>query len=227
MPYESTISFTLDTICPWTYLAKRRLDHALHQYREANPSSQCTFTIRYMPFQLYPEASQEGEDKYAWYKKSKYGDSDEKMKMYTTLMSAYGVSSGIDFKFGGTVANTLHAHRLIQHFQETKGPDVADKIVNSLYSSYFENEKHPSSTETLLKAATDAGISDEEAKNFIEDESEGMMEVKMLIREQAGNGVDAVPYIVFEGRKRDLTLQGAKEVDEYVRVLEIIAKESS
>jgi predicted DsbA family dithiol-disulfide isomerase len=42
-----------------------------------------------------------------------------------------------------------------------------------------------------------------------------MMEVKMAIREQTRNGVDAVPYIVFEGRKRDLTLQGAKEVDEY------------
>lgn len=31
------------------------------------------------------------------------------MKMYMTLMSAYGTSSGIDFKFGGTVANTTDA----------------------------------------------------------------------------------------------------------------------
>lgn len=27
--------------------------------------------------------------------------------MYVTLMSAYGQSAGIDFKFGGTVANTM------------------------------------------------------------------------------------------------------------------------
>jgi predicted DsbA family dithiol-disulfide isomerase len=52
------------------------------------------------------------------------------MKMYITLMSAYGVSCGIDFKFGGTVANTLDAHRLIQHFQEEKGEEAADKIVS-------------------------------------------------------------------------------------------------
>lgn len=180
-----------------------------------------------MPYQLYPEASQEGEDKFAWYKKSRYGDSDEKMKMYTTLMSAYGTSCAIDFKFGGMVANTLQAHRLIQHYQETMGPNTADRIVDSLYSSYFENEQHPSSRETLLKAATDAGVAEEEAKAFVDDEDEGMMEVKMLIREQAADGIDAVPYIVFEGKKRDLTLQGAKEVDEYTRVLEIIAKESS
>ena len=52
------------------------------------------------------------------------------MRMYTTLMSAYGVSAGIDYKFGGKVANTLEAHRVIQHFQEEKGPVAADKIIN-------------------------------------------------------------------------------------------------
>lgn len=57
------------------------------------------------------------------------------MKMYTTLMSAYGMSAGIDFKFGGTVANTLDAHRLIQYFQEEKGPEAADKIVNCEFFS--------------------------------------------------------------------------------------------
>jgi len=48
----------------------------------------------------------------------------------------------------------------------------------------------------------------------------------MLIREQAGNGIDAVPYIVIEGKRRDFTLQGAKEVPEYVKALEQVIKES-
>lgn len=77
-----------------------------------------------------PEATKEGEDKYAWYRKSKYGDSEDKMQMYVTLMSAYGTSAGIDFKFGGKVANTMDAHRVIQHYQEEKGPEAADKIIN-------------------------------------------------------------------------------------------------
>ena len=86
--------------------------------------------MKYLPYQLNPGASEEGEDKYEWYKKSRYGDSEEKMKMYTALMSAYGVSTGIDYKFGGKVANTLQAHRVIQHFQEEKGAEVADRIIN-------------------------------------------------------------------------------------------------
>jgi len=86
--------------------------------------------VKYFPYRLYPEASKEGEDKYEWYKKSKYGDSEEKMHMFTTLMSAYGVTAGIDFRFGGKVANTIDAHRFIQHYQATKGPKAADKLIN-------------------------------------------------------------------------------------------------
>lgn len=180
-----------------------------------------------MPYQLFPEASQEGEDKFAWYKRSKYGDSEEKMNMYIRLMSAYGEGEGIKYKFGGVVANTMHAHRLIQHFQETKGPEVADKIINSLYRQYFEEERHPSDDATLLRAASEAGIDEGEAKTFIEDRDEGLMEVKMLVREQAGNQIDAVPHVVIEGKRRDIHLEGAKEVDEYVSALNKVIKESS
>lgn len=66
------------------------------------------------------------------YKKTKYNDSEEQMKKYTTLMSAYGSDVGIDFKFSGLIANTLDAHRLIQHYQEQMQPETADKIVNCM-----------------------------------------------------------------------------------------------
>jgi len=224
MPYETTITFTLDTICPWTYLAKRRLSKALTQVHESHPDTH--FILRFAPYQLYPNASQEGEDKYAWYKSSRYGDSEEKMNMYTTLMTAYGKDEGIDFKYGGMMANTLQAHRVLHHFQETKGPETANKIVDSLYKQYFEEEKHPSKHETLLAATNEAGIDEKEAKAFIEDEDEDLMDVKMAIREQAGNGVDSVPYIVVEGKRRDFTLIGAKDVNEYVKTLEQCIKES-
>jgi len=225
--YESTIAFTLDTICPWTYLAKKRLDEALRRVRATEASSKVKFTVVYYPYQLYPEATQEGESKYDWYKKSKYGDSEEKMQMYTTLMSAYGASAGISYKYGGTVANTLQAHRVIQFFQEEKGAEVADKLINSLYHQYFEEEKHPSSEETLLEACKQAGIPENEAKKVIEDKDEGLQETKMKIQEQAGNGIDSVPFVVFEGKRRDITIQGANEVEDYVKALEKIVKESS
>ncbi len=169
-------------------------------------------------------------------------------------MSGYGATAGIKFKFGGTVANTMDAHRVIQHFQEEKGPETADKIINckypksdllnmeafwraiwtyhvlftaaALYLSFFENEQNPSSDETLLRATSEAGIPESEAKAFIEDKNDGMLDVKNMVRYQASNGVDSVPTILFDGKRRDITLVGAKEVEEYEKTLSQIVKES-
>jgi predicted DsbA family dithiol-disulfide isomerase len=49
----------------------------------------------------------------------------------------------------------------------------------------------------------------------------------MAIQDQAVNGIDSVPHIMFEGRKRDITIQGANEVEDYVKAMEKIVKESS
>ena len=160
------------------------------------------------------------------YKTTKYNNSEEQMKKYTTLMSAYGIGVGINFKFHGIIANTLSAHRLIQHFQEEMGPETADKIVNSLYKQYFEEEAHPAAPTTLLKAALDGGVERSAAEAFVGDDYEALPETKLLIREQAGNGVDSVPYIVLEGKRRDFTMEGAKEVDEYLKEFEKVVKES-
>ena len=149
------------------------------------------------------------------------------MQKYTQLMAAYGAAEGIDFKFGGSVANTLHAHRVIQHFQEAEGSKVADGVVRSLYRQYFEEERHPSSDETLIRAAEEAGVGEAEARRVVEDRSEGLGETKMLLRDAVSNQVDSVPRIVLEGKRRDIELVGAKSVEEYVAALQKIIKESS
>lgn len=87
MTYDAQITFVLDTICPWyvlhsrrhesllpvrllthgafrTYLGKRRLSRALDIVRKKDTG--VNFSVKYMPYQLYPNASQEGEDKYEW-----------------------------------------------------------------------------------------------------------------------------------------------------------------
>lgn len=35
-----------------------------------------------------------------------------------------------------------------------------------------------------------------------------------------------MPYIVFEGKRRDFTLEGAREVGEYVKAMEGVAREA-
>jgi predicted DsbA family dithiol-disulfide isomerase len=194
--------------------------------RESSDGEEATFTLRVMPYQLYPHSGSEAEDKRAWYMREKHGGSAERQARYEMGMAAMGADVGIKFRFGGTMANTLPAHRIIQHFQEVNGPEMAVSIVDALYKRYFELEENPSSNETLVAACVEAGVDETEAKEVVADRDVGLAEVKNLIREQAMNGIDAVPYVIVEGRRRDLILIGAKEVDEYVKALRIVIKES-
>lgn len=143
-------------------------------------------------------------------------------------MGELGTVEGIEFDFkGGMIANTLHAHRVLQYLQNNESPAQALQALESLYVQYFTQQAHPSSVNTLTKACEVAGLSEQEAKALVEDESEELAETKMAIREQTGDGVDSVPYVVFEGRRRDFTLIGAKTVGEYEKVVGQVAKECS
>ncbi|KAI8942955.1 hypothetical protein NX059_000994 [Plenodomus lindquistii] len=226
MSYDSTITFTLDTICPWTYIAYLRLQKALTSYRASNPSSPVTFTLKLAPYQLYPEFSHTGEDKHDWYQNEKYNGSVEKMHKYSDYMKNLGQAEGVELNFdGGEIANTLHAHRILAYLQAQHSPAHALRALESLYVQYFTQRQHPSSASTLTKACVAAGVSEEEAVRVVADQSEELAETKAAIREQSGNGVDSVPYVVFEGRRRDFTYVGAKDVGEYEKVLRQVEKE--
>ena len=210
-----------------TYLAYLRLTKALDNHRTANPSSPATFTLTLAPYQLYPSASATGEDKHTWYKTAKYDNSEARMQLYCDTMGKLGEAEGVAFDFKtGPIANTLNAHRILQLIQAQHSPAAALRALEVLYKSYFEQGQHPSSPATLTAACLAAGLSKEETDSLVADDSAGLANVKMALREQVGNGVDSVPYVVFEGRKRDFTLIGAKEVAEYEKVLGQVGKES-
>lgn len=225
--YKSTITFTLDTICPWTYIAFTRLTKALAIFQREHPNSSATFELKLAPYQLFPDFSSEGVNKYEWYKNEKYGSSEERMQMYINAMKNLGMEDDLNFDYtSGVIANTLHAHRILQFLQDNHSPQHALSTLSSLYEQYFSQSAHPSSSATLITACMSAGLSLAEAEEIVQDEREWLADTKAAIREQASNGVDSVPYVVFEGRKRDFTLIGAQSVEEYMKVLRQVVKEA-
>jgi predicted DsbA family dithiol-disulfide isomerase len=183
--------------------------------------------LRLAPYQLYPEFSTEGVSRYEWYKAEKYNDSAERMQMYIDYVTTLGKDNGIEFDFKeGAIANTFHAHRVLQHLQNHYSPEAAILALWSLYKSYFSEGQHPSSSSTLVKAYLAAGIDEDRAKRIVQDEEIEARKTKESIQEQVGNAVDSVPHVVFEGRRRVFTLVGAKGVGEYEKVLEQVVKEA-
>ncbi|KAJ8611126.1 hypothetical protein MRB53_038121 [Persea americana] len=212
----------------WTYIAHQNLLKALANFRASHPDPAVTFTVQYRPYQLHPGLPAEGTPKRGWYLANMYR-SPEQLTKYETLMSGYGHESGIDFAWSddAVIANTFDALRCLMWVQEEKGTEASGKVIASLYSQYFEQARHPSSAETLTTALSAGGISHEEAKGVVDDHDVGRRDVEALIREQAGNGVDAVPYVIVEGRRRDFTVQGMKTAEEYEKILTSVLKESS
>lgn len=217
-----------------------RLDKAL-----ANQSSQdVVFRLRLAPYQLYPSMPTTGEAKRAWYTREKYSSEPAKFDKYEILMNSYAAALGFQFSWDGDVANTLDAHRVIQVFQgdaeeledeqavvelgRKYGRATAERIQRSIYRQYFEEGRHPSADETLLRACAEAGVDERDAQRVVvEDRELGRRETSHMVKLAGINGVDSVPTIVFEGRRRDLTLVGAKEVEEYEKAHATIIKESS
>ncbi|OAQ74836.1 dsba oxidoreductase protein [Purpureocillium lilacinum] len=246
--YQSQVSFIMDTICPWTYIAKTKLDQALAQVR-ADPASAAavTFSLRFRPFQLDPSFPDTVPDRAAWSLREKHMGNEDAQRAYQAHMRALAEPLGLPpLRFDGPTGNTLQAHRLIQLVQggsddsddddadaagavaEYGGPDAAARLVEGLYRRYFAEGAHPASEETLLAVLVkDVGLSEDLARRLVagEQREEGLAEVKMRAREVARD-VDAVPTVVIEGRRRDLTLTGAKEVADYVKALQTIIKES-
>jgi predicted DsbA family dithiol-disulfide isomerase len=208
-----------------TYLSFKRLKAAL---ATLPPSHPVQFKIRIAPFQLHPDLPETGTDKWSWYISNRFG-TEEKMRSYSIVMSSYGRPVGIAYKFGGTIANSLNSLRAVCWVQDGRNggePERSQHVLENLYRMYFEEEKNIGSSETILEALTEAGIPEAEAKAFLDDKHEYLPELNAEIREQQANGVDAVPFITIEGKKRDLHLEGAREVQQYVTALETITKES-
>lgn len=222
LPERGTSSWILTHTSPYRHPTNQpdRLQKALDQVRATDPP--VTFTLTLNPFQLDPSFPTTPVPKSEFYN-SRFGD---RAALIHAHMGSLGAAEGINFAFGGVMANTLPAHRVLQVARREKGEEAAWKVLDGLYRRYFEEEAHPSSPETLEAACLEAGLEESWVKEVVGDEERGLQEVKRDIRNKRSEGVDSVPHIVFEGVRRDITLTGAREVDEYVKTLQAIIKES-
>lgn len=132
----------------------------------------------------------------------------------------------IPIAFTGPTGNSFPAHWIIQQVQESHGADVTNKLVDALFMLYFAVGRHPGKDDMLIEACVEAGLDVREAKTLVEDKTKGERKTKEDIR-SIGMDIDSVPTVITEGRRRDLSLTGLKEVSEYVKAMETIKKEST
>jgi len=183
--------------------------------REARQDSKFAgveFDVRWRPFQLNPNApGGRGVNKMDMYLE-KFG----KLSCDAMIprMVQTGRSVGINFSYGGYTGNTFDSHRLIWRAREDGGSELQDRVVESLFKAYFEDEQSMGETAVLVACAKRAGMDEAGARDFLEDASSpGTREVQ---QEMDGfrrrYRVSGVPFFVFNDKHSMSGAQPAMEI---------------
>jgi len=195
-----------DLVCPWCYIGKRRLEHALAQMPDA-PEVEIVFRS----FQLNPAAPKDETSKRREYLKAKYGWSDTQAAKIDRDMEARAAADGLEYHLSdaGLTGNTFDAHRLV-HLARERGRE--DAAVERLFRAYFTEQRSLFDRESLVPLAVEAGLDGEEARRVLDGNDYGHA-VEQDLAEARLLGVTGVPFFVFDHR---LGLSGAQPLDVFV-----------
>ncbi|GAA5978493.1 hypothetical protein JCM11641_007962 [Rhodosporidiobolus odoratus] len=209
-----------DTVCPFCYVGYRRINQAIRELEaEGLPA---TFSVRFSPFQLDPTLPvSPGENKRERYER-RFGGKEKVEAMIDAMVErGRACEPPIEFSYGGNVSNTTASHRLLEKAYETQGQEGQTKMVQALFTLYFEREGDIGSFDSLSSAAAEAGVlSKEDALTFLESE-EMKEEVNKGITKSQMRGISGVPYTIVNGQ---FGISGAQETETFKEVFRKVAK---
>ncbi len=189
-----------DTICPWCFIGKRRLERALAERPQPD------LTIHWRAFQLNPDMPAGGMDR-SQYLELKFGGASNADAIYDQVRAA-GETEGIDFAFERMkrTPNTIDSHRLIRHAADTaqqgqghQGRGRQDAVVQALFDAYFLRAEDIGDPEVLVAAAATAGLDAEEARAFLAGDAEAEA-VRAEDKSARQAGISGVPCFIFNGQ---------------------------
>ena len=143
------IDVVSDTVCPWCFIGKRRLQRAIAMRPEME------FDVRWRPYRLDPTIPPEGVDRKA-YLRAKFGDSPNTAARGEAIRTE-GAGDGIAFAFDKIERspNTLDSHRLIRW---AGGAGVQDDVVEKLFDAYFVEGRNIGDRAVLTDIAAKSGM---------------------------------------------------------------------
>ncbi len=54
------IEIVSDTVCPWCYIGKKKVEKAIAEYKERHHDANDTFSITWKPYYLNPDSPKQG-----------------------------------------------------------------------------------------------------------------------------------------------------------------------
>lgn len=183
------------------------------------------FEVRWLPFQLNPEAPQQPTSKTEAYM-HKFKKSKAEVQQMGAWMGDNFKAVGLPYNFtdAGLVSNTFEAHRLLTWAYHIGGPAGQDKVAESLFHAYFADELAPNDPHALQKAAEAAGL---DGQAFLEDSAKGDAQTREEFKVGRKLGVRGVPHFVIckEGASSNVQISGAQPPKSFVEAFRQVVAE--
>jgi predicted DsbA family dithiol-disulfide isomerase len=207
------IDIVSDTVCPWCFIGKRRLEKALVLRPDI------TFDIRWRAYRLDPSIPAKGVDR-KQYMEAKFGNNPNRQAMQDALLKA-GESEGIAFAFNRIARspNTLDSHRLIRW---AASAGVQNEIVERLFEAYFEDGRDIGNPDVLTEIASDAGMDSATVADLLEQGTDReLIENEDALAHRLG--ISGVPTFIFENK---YMVSGAHDPEQLVKVIDTVSGET-
>jgi predicted DsbA family dithiol-disulfide isomerase len=199
-----------DVVCPWCYIGKRRLEHALDEFEAEFPGARDDVEILWRSFQLNPDAPRHAVPT-KQYLASRFGPQAGEM---SARVAAVAKAEGLDFDSDHALSvNTFDAHRLL-HLAQDEG--VQDAAKERLLRAHFIEGADLSDPDTLVALMKEAGVSEDRARAVIENPDEYAKDVEADIEEARALGAGGVPFFVLD---RKYGVSGAQPVETFLQAL--------
>jgi predicted DsbA family dithiol-disulfide isomerase len=194
-----------DVVCPWCYIGKRRLEHALTEFEHADDVE-----ITWRSFQLQPDAPRGKGIPTNEYLLSRFGPQATQM---TGRVAEVAKGDGLDLDFGQALSvNTFDAHRLL-HLANDLG--VGDAAKERLLRAHFVEGADLADPDTLVALMKEAGADPDRARQVL-DGDEYADAVQRDIEEARLLGANGVPFFVID---RKYGISGAQPVETFLTAL--------
>ncbi len=210
-PIPLRIDFVSDVVCPWCAIGLASLEQALERI-----SGEVQAEIHFQPFELNPQMPAEGED-IAEHLQKKYGLTDAQRVENRDRIGQRGAELGFTFGDRKRTYNTFDAHRLL-HWAGLEGKQTALK--HALLRAYFTDGENVSDHDTLIRIASDVGLSAETARKILESH-EHAADVRAQEQFFLDNGIQGVPAVIIDQRH---LISGGQPVEVFERALREIAE---
>jgi predicted DsbA family dithiol-disulfide isomerase len=194
-----------DVVCPWCYIGKRRLEHALTEFEHAGEVE-----IAWRSFQLDPEAPRGVAEPATEHLTRRFGPQAVEM---TSRVAEIASGEGLDFDFSRSLSvNTFDAHRLL-HLAAELG--VADAAEERLLHAHFMEGADLSDPDTLVALMKEAGADTDRVRAVL-DGTDYADDVRSDVAEARALGATGVPFFVID---RAYGISGAQPAETFLHAL--------